>query len=415
MGAMRTPGRRFREVFAAVAARYPLPGRRSSPRGGAATDDESLGASLVDSTATGAAQLAPGVPPRRGRVLAWLRRARDAVRRLPERFQRRKGQAVSGSSSTLTDSSCGCSPIIQVRTLCRERATLSPKQSSSFQPEAKQGSVDRPAAIVADLQRQQTALQARLQQLSVHNMVAEQQWGLLLQEAEDRNHVLLTMNNELGAFLLAFSAARVHNADGDQATEQSDEIRCVRDDAAPTGTAAEELILPEPSARSSTYAMDCFSIDMICHWVGSFVHRDWACVCSTFAQGVHRALAQRHEVWYTTAQLIGRFQSAGVGHQTDNRNFGPVPGPLVAVREVVLDLRKNVVATHTGDARWRDRFALHMQIIAHTYDEMRLRLRQVLATAANLSADMDYVLATLEEALEMRSDRLAAAAGGEPA
>eukprot|EP01062_Namystynia_karyoxenos_P012686 TRINITY_DN14586_c0_g2_i1.p3 TRINITY_DN14586_c0_g2~~TRINITY_DN14586_c0_g2_i1.p3 ORF type:complete len:229 (+),score=33.59 TRINITY_DN14586_c0_g2_i1:590-1276(+) len=211
--------------------------------------------------------------------------------------------------------------------------------------------------------------------------------------------------------MLASHAPRSGSPNDGHDTGEPADVQGLPHDDDPTSVGGAELVLPDmATSRSPTHARKCLFIDVICHWVSSFVYRDWACVCSAAAQAVYRVLLPLHGTWTSTALLLGSFQSVGFDSPHDTEFFGPEPGPLVTARDAVLDLRKVAVRTDVCNEGWRDHFLLHMQITAHLYEEMRLCHRQVFITAAYVGSAMDNCLTTLEQTLEMRTARLAAAA-----
>eukprot|EP01062_Namystynia_karyoxenos_P012697 TRINITY_DN14586_c1_g1_i1.p1 TRINITY_DN14586_c1_g1~~TRINITY_DN14586_c1_g1_i1.p1 ORF type:complete len:471 (+),score=74.49 TRINITY_DN14586_c1_g1_i1:86-1414(+) len=225
-------------------------------------------------------------------------------------------------------------------------------------------------------------------------------------EEQGRAAVLVEMQREWQANMLDLHAPRCE-AD-DRATEDPTPTLCTYSNTPQPRTDNMSLLLPEPtSPRSPTYARECLFIDRICHWVGSFVYRDWACVCSTTARGVHRALVETYGVWSQVAHMLGRYQSSGQGLSTDDRYFGPVPGPLVSARDGVRALHDKAARCEC-DPRWGDRFTTHMLITVHLYEEMRLLHRQVFITAAIITTDVHCTLVTLEQTLEKYDARASA-------
>eukprot|EP01062_Namystynia_karyoxenos_P012689 TRINITY_DN14586_c0_g3_i2.p2 TRINITY_DN14586_c0_g3~~TRINITY_DN14586_c0_g3_i2.p2 ORF type:complete len:367 (+),score=87.51 TRINITY_DN14586_c0_g3_i2:99-1103(+) len=190
------------------------------------------------------------------------------------------------------------------------------------------------------------------------------------------------------------------NGHADGRNERSDDVHSSALDLVPAETAG---------SRRPTYARDWLLLDVICHWVSTFVYRDWACVCSTAARAVAQVIFPVHRVWGTTAKLLGEFQSIGQAGFHDNHHFGPEPGPLLAAHHAVLALHKEALQTRNRDGRWKEFFLIHMQMTANLYEEMRLHQRQMFITSANRATNLLNAFRTLERTLEKRDARLAAA------
>eukprot|EP01062_Namystynia_karyoxenos_P011279 TRINITY_DN14029_c0_g2_i1.p1 TRINITY_DN14029_c0_g2~~TRINITY_DN14029_c0_g2_i1.p1 ORF type:complete len:417 (+),score=56.03 TRINITY_DN14029_c0_g2_i1:49-1251(+) len=340
----------------------------------------------VAGSVQGAAPLAKAASPRRGTRWNWLVSARDAIsRRLRAVVTRGKRERAPGF--TQTDSASECRPALQ------------PQEHTLSQPEAKREVIEA-RAVIAQLQQdlavqRQRALRAELRLLS-HD------------EDKARGDLQDDVEHELEALALAFRALGTGDARPLVATQPADAL-CTSANTPRPRTGNAELSFPEPtSPRSPTYARECLFIDRICHWVGSFVYRDWARVCPTTARAVQQAMQQSHAVWMDMANMLGQFQSSGQGIVTDNRFFGSALGPLAAARDEVRALRDKAVRAG-ADKRWRDRFLVHMQVTAHLYEEMRLLHRQVYFTAACITSDRYHAIVTLEQTLEMHDARTAAA------
>eukprot|EP01062_Namystynia_karyoxenos_P020837 TRINITY_DN17894_c0_g2_i2.p1 TRINITY_DN17894_c0_g2~~TRINITY_DN17894_c0_g2_i2.p1 ORF type:complete len:467 (+),score=92.82 TRINITY_DN17894_c0_g2_i2:85-1401(+) len=403
-------------------------GARGPARCGAPSDDN-LGASLMD----GAAGSAPGAgqPAHFRRKGTWFRRVRDKLGRV---------QLPAWTKGKTTQAGPKLQPVLQRQQsstyLVPEQPLLMTAQSSSFQPEMKLDTIDSQAEANAKLQRdlatQQTTLQvaadafvklqyevailqAKLRQSARDEAAARQR--ALRAELRDMSHeeqhardgVQKDMDSEWEAIVLAFNTPRTDNADEAETTLEPSDALAARECVPRPGIGSAELTFPETRPRSPTHARDCLFIDVICHWVGSFVHRDWARVCSTTASAVYRALIERHHVWFTTAHLIGVFQSVGAAQPLDVMHFGPEPGPLCVARRAALALAREVGTTDTPNLRVRDQFMIHVQIIANMYQDLRLHHMQAFATASCIATDMDNVLIMLEETLEMRRARVVAA------
>eukprot|EP01062_Namystynia_karyoxenos_P020833 TRINITY_DN17894_c0_g1_i2.p1 TRINITY_DN17894_c0_g1~~TRINITY_DN17894_c0_g1_i2.p1 ORF type:complete len:453 (+),score=113.07 TRINITY_DN17894_c0_g1_i2:85-1359(+) len=398
----------------------------SSARCGPSADEGYLGVSLIDGAA---AQPAPC-----RRRSTFSRRGRDELDQVRPAWAQGKKPAAAGATQTGPDLQPSLQVLESSSRLVLEQPRLFMEQSSSFQPEAKQGMIDSKAEANAKqtklqqathkmeafvtLQRDVETLQTKLLQLTQDEAAARQRAlraelrELSREERDTRDGTQKDMKNEWEAIVLAFRAPRENNTNEAETTVEPADALAVRECEPCARTSGAELTVPESTgARSPTYARECLFIDIICHWVGTFVHRDWARVCSRTAAAVCSVLIERHHVWYTTVVLIGKFQSVGAEQPGDLHFFGPEPGPLAVARQAVLSLGKEVAATDTPKLRARDRFVIHLKIIAHMYEELRLQHWQAFAMVNAVANDIDDALLTLEETLDMRRARIAAAAG----
>eukprot|EP01062_Namystynia_karyoxenos_P074364 TRINITY_DN7124_c0_g1_i18.p1 TRINITY_DN7124_c0_g1~~TRINITY_DN7124_c0_g1_i18.p1 ORF type:complete len:459 (+),score=125.56 TRINITY_DN7124_c0_g1_i18:84-1379(+) len=418
-----------KNVRAAWAARTCRPSARCTP------SDDNLGDSLMDGAA------APPAPPptaARSRIAAL----RSRVSRKLDRVQLpawAKGKKRFACGATQTDTEL--SPArgyqeISTR-LVPEQLPLVAQHSSYFQPEEKQTVIAasaetiaklqcemvkmqakleqsaRAVEVVSKLQRDLTTLQAKLLQAE-HDETAARRRALRaeLQELSHNEHaargeINMQADNEWEAFILARTSDVDSGAAVDVSINAQSAQACV---ALPCCTAVAQLTFPEPtSPRSPTFARECLFIDRICHWVAAFVRRDWARTCSTSAYAVFKVVFQVRDIWLSVAKPIGSFQSVGTNSAQDTHSFGPEPGVLWAARGEVMGLRQKVIATQTPDIRWAARFALHMQLTAHYYEEMRLRHRQLFQRTTYVVNDLSHVLSTLLEIQESVDARLAAA------
>eukprot|EP01062_Namystynia_karyoxenos_P064926 TRINITY_DN5807_c2_g2_i3.p1 TRINITY_DN5807_c2_g2~~TRINITY_DN5807_c2_g2_i3.p1 ORF type:complete len:448 (+),score=74.82 TRINITY_DN5807_c2_g2_i3:77-1345(+) len=385
-------------------------GRRGEAQCGGAADADAVNTCLlgtVTGQGQGAAQPASPKSPRRGRGTV-LHGLRDALSRLLAKFSKKP---VTSDSTQTESSEDQPQLLIQEHSLmlATKRTFLSAQQSSCSQPELKQGVIDCKALQIAQLQSELAALQAQLE-LSARNEAAARQnalgAGLRLwhDEEKGRADVLLQMKTEWQDNMFT-----LHAPSCDEVTADPTHTQHTYADAPHPRTDSMESLLPEPtSSRSPTYARECLFIDKICHWVGSFVYRDWARVCSTTARGVQRALLETYGVWSTAADMLGKYQSSGRRLSGDNHYFGSVPGPIVAARDEVRALHDKVVRCQCTQ-RWQGRFVLHLLITANMYEEMRLLHRRVFMTAANMTTDLHRTLLTLEQTLGSYDSRAAAA------
>eukprot|EP01062_Namystynia_karyoxenos_P074369 TRINITY_DN7124_c0_g1_i6.p1 TRINITY_DN7124_c0_g1~~TRINITY_DN7124_c0_g1_i6.p1 ORF type:complete len:463 (+),score=124.33 TRINITY_DN7124_c0_g1_i6:84-1391(+) len=422
-----------KNVRAAWAARTCRPSARCTP------SDDNLGDSLMDGAA------APPAPPptaARSRIAAL----RSRVSRKLDRVQLpawAKGKKRFACGATQTDTEL--SPArgyqeISTR-LVPEQLPLVAQHSSYFQPEEKQTVIAasaetiaklqcemvkmqakleqsaRAVEVVSKLQRDLTTLQAKLLQAE-HDETAARRRALRaeLQELSHREHTArcdteMEADNEWNMLVFAFQDPGTSDTNCGETTEEcvnaQSTVACV---ALPCSTAIAQPTFPEPtSPRSPTFARECLFIDRICHWVAAFVRRDWARTCSTSAYAVFKVVFQVRDIWLSVAKPIGSFQSVGTNSAQDTHSFGPEPGVLWAARGEVMGLRQKVIATQTPDIRWAARFALHMQLTAHYYEEMRLRHRQLFQRTTYVVNDLSHVLSTLLEIQESVDARLAAA------
>eukprot|EP01062_Namystynia_karyoxenos_P020834 TRINITY_DN17894_c0_g1_i3.p1 TRINITY_DN17894_c0_g1~~TRINITY_DN17894_c0_g1_i3.p1 ORF type:complete len:478 (+),score=116.04 TRINITY_DN17894_c0_g1_i3:85-1434(+) len=423
----------------------------SSARCGPSADEGYLGVSLIDGAA---AQPAPC-----RRRSTFSRRGRDELDQVRPAWAQGKKPAAAGATQTGPDLQPSLQVLESSSRLVLEQPRLFMEQSSSFQPEAKQGMIDSKAEANAKqtklqqathkmeafvklqrdvetlqtklqqathavetfvtLQRDVETLQTKLLQLTQDEAAARQRAlraelrELSREERDAREGTHKDMKDEWEAIVLAFRAPRENNTNEAETTVEPADALAARECVPCTSASGAELTVPESTgARSQdTYARQCLFIDVICHWVGTFVHRDWARVCSRTAAAVYYVLIERHHVWYTTLQLIGEFQSVGAEQPGDLHFFGPEPGPLAVARQAVQSLSKEVAATDTPKLHARDRFVIHLRIIANMYEGLRLHHWQAFATASAIANDIDDALLTLEETLDMRRARIAAAAG----
>eukprot|EP01062_Namystynia_karyoxenos_P074372 TRINITY_DN7124_c0_g1_i9.p1 TRINITY_DN7124_c0_g1~~TRINITY_DN7124_c0_g1_i9.p1 ORF type:complete len:458 (+),score=125.71 TRINITY_DN7124_c0_g1_i9:84-1376(+) len=415
-----------KNVRAAWAARTCRPSARCTP------SDDNLGDSLMDGAA------APPAPPptaARSRIAAL----RSRVSRKLDRVQLpawAKGKKRFACGATQTDTEL--SPArgyqeISTR-LVPEQLPLVAQHSSYFQPEEKQTVIAasaetiaklqcemvkmqakleqsaRAVEVVSKLQRDLTTLQAKLLQAE-HDETAARRRALRaeLQELSHNEHaargeINMQADNEWEAFILARTSDVDSGAAVDVSINAQSAQACV---ALPCCTAVAQLTFPEPtSPRSPTFARECLFIDRICHWVAAFVRRDWACTCSTSAYAVFKVLWQVRDIWTLATLQIGRFQSTGNGNHTDALICGPGLGPLLHARQDIMDLRQKVLITANPNVRWTSQFALHMQIMAHLFEEMRLRHRQMFHEARYIAGDVGGVIGTLDSTLQMVDARL---------
>eukprot|EP01062_Namystynia_karyoxenos_P074355 TRINITY_DN7124_c0_g1_i1.p1 TRINITY_DN7124_c0_g1~~TRINITY_DN7124_c0_g1_i1.p1 ORF type:complete len:462 (+),score=122.29 TRINITY_DN7124_c0_g1_i1:84-1388(+) len=419
-----------KNVRAAWAARTCRPSARCTP------SDDNLGDSLMDGAA------APPAPPptaARSRIAAL----RSRVSRKLDRVQLpawAKGKKRFACGATQTDTEL--SPArgyqeISTR-LVPEQLPLVAQHSSYFQPEEKQTVIAASAETIAKLQCEMVMMQAKLQRSAramevvsklqgdittlqakllqaEHDETAARRRALRaeLQELSHNEHAArgeleTEADNEWKALALAFQAPRTSDVDSWAATDKRINAQSTqRGVAPPCCTAVAQLTFPEPtSPRSPTFARECLFIDRICHWVAAFVRRDWACTCSTSAYAVFKVLWQVRDIWTLVALSIGHFQSMGAGNPSDAMICGPELGPLLQARQDIMDLRQKVLITANPNVRWTSQFALHMQIMAHLFEEMRLRHRQMFHEARYIAGDVGGVIGTLDSTLQMVDARL---------
>eukprot|EP01062_Namystynia_karyoxenos_P024403 TRINITY_DN19513_c0_g1_i1.p1 TRINITY_DN19513_c0_g1~~TRINITY_DN19513_c0_g1_i1.p1 ORF type:complete len:412 (+),score=61.11 TRINITY_DN19513_c0_g1_i1:76-1311(+) len=405
--------RSVRAVGAALAARFESARRRGAARFGAKAAASPRRSPLTGTVPAGATlDAVQEASPRLSCFSSCLRHASAAARRSRSWLGR---PAVS--ESTQTDLPPEPPPALQHREDCfvlaQERRALFTQQSSLSQPELKQAVIDSNASVIAELQCELAALRDNMEELRADLQLlapAAAQGRTLLSRDEEqaRGDVELEMHDARAALMLSF---HLSSANGATAT---DEHRCAQSShglVQRSGALAAQLTFAEPTgARSPTYASECLFIDQICHWVGTFVRRDWARVCSTTARAVFKAVLEVHGVWMSVARPLGQFQSEGSAHPGDHRDHGPEPGQLERGFQAVHDLRNRVVTTETGDQRWGSRFALHMELTCILYREMRVRHRQLFIEVRHIVVDLSGVLTTLNDTLKMHDAHVAAAA-----
>eukprot|EP01062_Namystynia_karyoxenos_P012696 TRINITY_DN14586_c0_g3_i9.p2 TRINITY_DN14586_c0_g3~~TRINITY_DN14586_c0_g3_i9.p2 ORF type:complete len:411 (+),score=77.05 TRINITY_DN14586_c0_g3_i9:78-1310(+) len=400
---MPTIGRRqLRAVRAAFSARCPW-GRRCSARSGGTSEGEPLRTSRTSDgpgPRQGAAQVAP--PPASG--------VRNFINRLLARLPQRKKPAASGSTQTAFRNEVKPTFQDQDHSFAQEWQVVSPRQSGLSQSEVDQNPVDSQTVFATRLQAEIAALQEKLQCAVREEAAARQRARCLelqmlpLREEQDRGDVETEMCRELATLTRAFPAPGTGNSEGRQAPNGHADGRKGR------GDHALDLVPAETAgSRRPTYARDWLLLDVICHWVSTFVYRDWACVCSTAARAVAQVIFPVHRVWGTTAKLLGEFQSVGQASNHDSHLFGPEPGPLLAAHDAVLALHNEALQTENPDGRWKQHFLLNMRMTALLYEEMRLHQRQEFITSANRATNLLNAFRTLERTLEKRDARLAAA------
>eukprot|EP01062_Namystynia_karyoxenos_P019538 TRINITY_DN17356_c0_g4_i1.p1 TRINITY_DN17356_c0_g4~~TRINITY_DN17356_c0_g4_i1.p1 ORF type:complete len:450 (+),score=93.20 TRINITY_DN17356_c0_g4_i1:110-1459(+) len=166
----------------------------------------------------------------------------------------------------------------------------------------------------------------------------------------------------------------------------------------------------ETGPRPPSQAAEALLIDDIAHWVALFVRRDWARVCSGAARSVLGVLFADHGIWASAWLSIGRFQSVGFEHPTDTEEFGTELGPLRVARLAVDKLAEDMMPLRTlRNIRWFNRWRLRMYLLAHLYEEMRLKHRELWSTARLMVVDLEDVIITLRSTLEMHDRRVSAA------
>eukprot|EP01062_Namystynia_karyoxenos_P083026 TRINITY_DN9469_c0_g1_i1.p1 TRINITY_DN9469_c0_g1~~TRINITY_DN9469_c0_g1_i1.p1 ORF type:complete len:471 (+),score=73.56 TRINITY_DN9469_c0_g1_i1:84-1415(+) len=303
------------------------------------------------------------------------------------------------SSSTQTDPMSECRSTSQHQ----ERAALRAQRISISQPDTNMGKIASGAAAIACLRSNVASMQGELQLLRLR--------VLPFDEDRARGDVQLAEHDEWAAVMREFDGTWPPTANNEMSNDVLQGTRGSQEGVVPPRAA--ELTVPESaSRRPPSFARECLFIDRICHWVATFVHRDWARVCSTSAQAVYEVLCHVQDIWGSVTVDLGRYQSLGSGNPADHRDYGPEPGVLPAARRAVLDLRHAVGRAQVSGrgVRWYNRFALHIELAANLYDEMRMRIRLVYYEARCIVADLLSPIDTLGDTLDMRNARVAAAA-----
>eukprot|EP01062_Namystynia_karyoxenos_P029811 TRINITY_DN22333_c0_g1_i1.p1 TRINITY_DN22333_c0_g1~~TRINITY_DN22333_c0_g1_i1.p1 ORF type:complete len:498 (+),score=98.58 TRINITY_DN22333_c0_g1_i1:83-1576(+) len=157
-------------------------------------------------------------------------------------------------------------------------------------------------------------------------------------------------------------------------------------------------------------ASEAIFIDQICFWISTFVHRDWARVCSRSARMVAHVMFVFKEGWVSVVDLLGHWQSQGAPCRFDRLNFGPEPGPLMAAAGDMDRLRHKArsLQLNSGNAFWFNRWYVYMGMTVNLYDEMQLRSKEIFLTARQTCILLAHTVDSLNAALEMYDSRKAA-------